>query len=261
MSEISLSSAIIFSAGPIPITNAMLATFLITIGLCIFAVFIKYSAAIVPGRIQVLLETLMEFMMRQLEEAFGTRERAEKFFPLLVTVLIFIIIANQLTLVPFIGQIVAGEKNLFRLPTSDLSLPLTLALIVVGLANILALSISPLKHIGNFIRIAPFFHIKSFGDFGAALLGFFLGILDTISEVAKIASLSGRLFGNMFAGEVMVIVIVGLSAFTQFIAPIPFIILSMFSGLVQAFVFTLLSIQFIAGTINSVAEKPSTASP
>jgi F-type H+-transporting ATPase subunit a len=81
-----------------------------------------------------------------------------------------------------------------------------------------------------------------------AVLGLFLGALDIIGEFAKVLSLSGRLFGNLFAGDVMVAVIISLASFTQFIVPIPFMFLSIFSGIVQAAVFTMLSILFIAGT-------------
>ena len=76
---------------------------------------------------------------------------------------------------------------------------------------------------------------------------------------AKVVSLSARLFGNIFAGNVMVAVVIGLSAFTQFIVPLPFIVLSVFSGLIQAFVFMLLSIQFIALSIDGATPEKDEA--
>ncbi|MDQ5919617.1 MAG: F-type H+-transporting ATPase subunit a [Patescibacteria group bacterium] len=82
-----------------------------------------------------------------------------------------------------------------------------------------------------------------------------MGLLDIIGELAKILSLSARLFGNIFAGDVMILVIVSLSTYTQFFVPLPFLALSIFSGFVQAFVFSLLSIQFLSGTITSVKGK------
>ena len=82
-----------------------------------------------------------------------------------------------------------------------------------------------------------------------AFLEFFLGLLDIIGEVAKLASLSTRLFGNMFAGSIIVLIIGGLASFTQFIVPMPFIVLGILSGFVQAFVFVMLSIIFISSTL------------
>lgn len=81
------------------------------------------------------------------------------------------------------------------------------------------------------------------------LLDIFLGVMDIISELAKIISISARLFGNIIAGEIIGVVMVFL---VPFIVPIPFFVLSLFSGVIQAFVFALLSMQFIAGSIEGV---------
>jgi F-type H+-transporting ATPase subunit a len=110
----------------------------------------------------------------------------------------------------------------------------------------------PLKHIGNFIKVKQFFKIKSLKDLPMAFLDFFLGLLDIVGEVAKLASLSTRLFGNIFAGMVIIMIIQGLSAYSQFLAPVPFLVLSTLSGFVQAFVFAMLSILFVSSSINAV---------
>ena len=82
-----------------------------------------------------------------------------------------------------------------------------------------------------------------------------LGLLDIIGELAKVISLSARLFGNILAGELIILIIAGLAAFTPFFIPIPFFVLSIFSGVVQTFVFVLLSIGFMSTTINSVKDE------
>lgn len=262
MIDIRLPADVLFSIGPVNVTNGHLTAFTITLLFGVIALAMRSRISLVPGRVQVAFEMLTEFLMGQLESAFGDRRRAEKFFPLLMTCMLFILIANQFSLIPFVSNIVVGEVPLFRTPTSDLAMTLALALFIVGLANVLALSIAPLHHIGNFIRIAPLFKARSVGEFAKAVLDVLLGGLDIIGELAKVLSLSGRLFGNIFAGEVMVAVISGLSAYTQFLAPIPFYFLSLFSGLIQAFVFVLLSTQFIAGSVNSALEsrQPAEAS-
>lgn len=256
MTDIRLPADILFSLGPVGITNGHLAAFAITLGFLLVGLISFRRFRLVPGRIQSGIEMLTEFMLEQVENAFGDKETAHKFFPLLMTSLLFILIANQFSLIPLVGNIVAGDTHVLRSPTSDLAMTIALSLFVVVLANVLAFSIAPLHHIGSFIKIAPIFKARSFGQFAQALLDFLLGLLDIISEFAKIISLGGRLFGNIFAGEVMVAVIAGLSVYTQFLAPIPFLFLSIFSGLVQAFVFVLLATQFIAGSIgNAKASK------
>lgn len=255
MIDIRLPADILFSIGPVPVRNGHVAAFGMTFVFALFVFAFRGRIALVPGRIQAAFEFITEFLMDQLENAFQDRKRAEKFFPLLMTALLFILVANQFSLIPLVSSIVAGDAPALRSPTSDLSMTLALALFMVVLANVLALSIAPLHHIGSFIRIVPILKARSFAQLGRAVFDFLLGVLDIISELAKVLSLSGRLFGNIFAGEVMVAVIAGLSVYTQFIAPIPFIFLSMFSGLIQAFVFVLLSTQFIAGSVNAALES------
>jgi len=85
-----------------------------------------------------------------------------------------------------------------------------------------------------------------------ALLDFMLGIMDIISEGARLISLPTRLFGNLVAGELIIAIISGLFFYTQFFVPIPMIILSILSGLVQAFVFALLTLLFLSTNVRNV---------
>jgi F-type H+-transporting ATPase subunit a len=187
----------------------------------------------------------------QLTQAFGGKKEGRAFFPFVMTLLLFIALANQLSLFPILFQVLVEGKPLMRLATSDLSETLTLGLLVVLLSHVLALIVSPIRHIGGYFRFGALLKVRSLKDLGGALIEVFLGLMDIIGEFAKIVSISCRLFGNLFAGDVMVAVIISLSTFTQFLVPIPFIFLGLFSGIVQAFVFTLLTIQFLAGPVNS----------
>lgn len=247
--HISLPAEPVLTLFNVPVTNATLTALVLTVAFALLGWWLKRGMGMVPSKPQIILEELYKYILEQLENAFPTKEQAKKFLPFYLTMLLFILVANQLSLIPIIFQIVSGETPLLRLPTSDLSLTIGLAAFVVIFANILAFKAAPIGHLGKFINIKGFFSIKKPGDFGQALLDLFLGLMDIVSEIAKILSLSFRLFGNIFAGEVMVGVIVSLSAFTMFIVPIPFIFLSVFAGVIQAFVFVLLSIEFIAGTI------------
>jgi len=242
----------------IPVTTAFISSLVVTaiVLLFVFAVYRKIS--IIPSRLQVVAEGIVEFFYAQLIEAYGDKKRAKKYLPLIVGFFIFIVIANQFSIIPFFQSIVLDDVNLFRPPTSHFSLTLSFAIIVFLVSNVIAISISPVKYVGNFIRIGALFKVRSVGDFALALLDIFLGILDIIGELAKVISLSARLFGNIFAGEVMIAVIAGLSFYTKFFVPIPFYALSLLAGLVQALVFAILALSFIAGmhtTIESAVKE------
>lgn len=252
--HISLPAEAIFHIGSWQITNAHLTSILITGLVFVLCLWARRHMALVPSKAQVAFEMLHEYVFDQLKSSFGSEQKARSFFPFFMTMLIFIAIANQFSLIPLIFQIIAGEHKLFRLPTSDLSFTVGLAVFVVLFSNILAFKIAPIKHLGKYINISGFFKIRKPSDIGQAFLDFLLGLMDIISEIAKVLSLSFRLFGNIFAGEVMVAVIAGLSVFTMFLVPIPFIALGIFSGVIQALVFFLLSIEFIAGTIRDYGQ-------
>lgn len=252
MPEISLAPQIIFSIFGFGVSNAMASSFLVTLFLLVFALYCRFTFKLVPGKLQIIVEMLIEFMMEQLEQAFGSRKKAKLFLPWLVTFLIFITLTNQFSLMPFVGQVLVSGSAAFRTATSDLSMTIALAIASVVAAHLMALYARPLGHLANFFPIGALFKARSFTDFFDACLGLFLGFLDIIGEIAKIMSLSFRLFGNIFAGEVIIVIIGSLSIFTSYIVPIPFLALSIFSGFVQAFVFTILSTQFIAATLKDV---------
>lgn len=250
--QISVAAEPIAQIGGVAMSNALLSggVTLLILGLLVIAVNRRLS--IVPGRLQMAMESLLGYFYAGLVDVYGSEERARKYLPLILGLFLFIIIANQFTLIPFTQSIVLEGTSLFRNPTSHFAAPLALALIVFLISHIVAFTISPIKHIRNFIKIDQFFKVRSFKDLGNAFLENFLAILDIIGELAKVVSLSARLFGNVFAGEVMVGVISGLSAYTQFIVPVPFYVLSIFSGVIQALVFAALAMAFLSGMAKSV---------
>lgn len=259
MIDVSVPARAVAHLGPIPISNGVLAALVASLILIGCALLLRRGLGLIPTRGQVAVEVAVEYFDAQLTRAFGSRAEGRKYLPTILTLLLFIALANQLSLFPLLFQITFEGKSLLRLSTSDLNQTLSLALVVVGLAHVLAFIYSPLRHIGNFIKIGPLLKARSGKDVGFALLDLFTGFLDIIGELAKILSLSARLFGNIFAGDVMILVIMSLSKYTQFFIPIPFLVLSIFSGFVQAFVFTLLSIQFLSGTITAVKGKDNLA--
>jgi F-type H+-transporting ATPase subunit a len=235
--------------GYLSVSNSMTTMFVITILLTIVLIQSKKKFNIVPTKVQVIFEEIYEFFFGQVKQAFSDNKQAKKVLPWIITLFVVIFLANQFLLMPLVGQLVYGETSLLRTPTSDLSLPLALALATVVISNIIAFIMSPIKHVGKYFNIRPILKARSFKQLFSAFIEFFLGLLDIVGEFSKILSLTFRLFGNVISGEIIILVISGLAMFTAFVLPIPFMVLSTFSGLVQAFVFSVLALQFIAGTI------------
>jgi F-type H+-transporting ATPase subunit a len=120
---------------------------------------------------------------------------------------------------------------LLRSPASDLNFTLALAILTVVAVNVFGIA-----------AIGAWKHISKFFNFSSPI-NFFVGILEFISEIARMISFAFRLFGNVFAGEVLLVVIAFLA---PFIAPVPFFFLEIFVGFIQAFVFAMLALVFIA---------------
>ncbi|PKL36893.1 hypothetical protein CVV38_03290 [Candidatus Peregrinibacteria bacterium HGW-Peregrinibacteria-1] len=259
--EIKLAPDTIFSIGNLQVTNSILATVLTSVSIIIIALLIRRNAGIRPSKGQVVFEMVRQFILDKMVISFGSMKEAKRYLPLILTIFIFLLLANQFALVPLLSNIILsnpeGTKYLFNAPAAHYSMTIGLTILVLLIAHISAILISPGKHFGSFIRLKPFFKMKSIKELPMAMINFFLGILDIIGEIAKVVSLSTRLFGNIFAGGVVVLIISSLSVVTNFLAPIPFLAISTISGLVQAFVFAMLSILYISSAVNTAKQADS----
>ena len=257
MPEISLAPDVIFNIGAYGVTNTMLAMWVLTVILLLVGLILNRKVGIVPTRLQVAMEGVINFFSKNIEAAFGSKEQGRQYVPIMIAMFLMFFIANQFYVLPLIGDLVNGEGvKLLKTPTAHFSLPIAIALVIVGMSHLLALKTAPIKHIGQFIKIGEFLKIRSVKDVPKAFLEFFLGLLDIVGEIAKVVSLSARLFGNVLAGELMVVIISFIAApITFWLVPIPFIFLSIFSGLIQAFVFPLLCVQYVGGTVTAVQES------
>jgi F-type H+-transporting ATPase subunit a len=242
----SLSPHVFGHVGPFPITDALIGALVVVGVLSSVAIMAGRKFALIPSRIQIFFEMIAEFLLNELEAAFGSKEDARKMFPIICTLVLFVLVANQLVLLPFVFQFTWDGVLLVRQPTTSLNMTLALAMIVIGISHVLAMRISPSHHIMRFFPINKVFSSRSIGELFSAGIDMFVGALELIGEFAKTLSLAARLFGNLFAGMVMGEVVREL---VPFIAPIPFAAIEIFAGLVQTFVFMLLSIQFIALTV------------
>ena len=253
--NISLSAETIFNIGSFGVTNSFLWTVILSIIIMIVSVTITRKAKKVPGKLQNIFEMIIEgaygFVLSVMED----EKKAKKVFPLVFSMFLLTLMANLSTFIP--GQaaitIRSGENivPLFRSIMADYSLVFVMTLISVVTTQIVALFVhGPFGYIGKFINIGGIkeFFVQAFKGnvkfpiLAQGLLDFFLGFMDIIGEIAKVVSLSFRLFGNIFAGEVLLAVLLFLA---PFILPIPFKFLGLLTAIVQAFVFSVLTLIFI----------------
>lgn len=275
---ISIKAEPLFHIGPLTVTNSLLSAWIVTA--IIFAVFFvgTRKMELVPGGLQNFLEFMIEGVYN-LTEAVSGSKWVSKFFLVPATIFIFVVMSNLfgvfvgvplsaigLCEAPHHGEAAAeadtahqGEAAMaertplgceagdvlvpiFRAPSADLNFTFALAFITQAMAwtfGIMALGLG--GFMSKFFIFDKFRSAKSFGDFAMGLIDFFVGLLELLSEFVKIVAFSFRLFGNIFAGEVMLLVI-------TFLVPLfivtPLIGFELFVGVIQAFVFYILSVAF-----------------
>ncbi|MEO5927391.1 MAG: F0F1 ATP synthase subunit A [Patescibacteria group bacterium] len=249
-----LAAETLFHIGSFPVTNAYVNS---TIALVIFVVvafFVKISISDVPGRLQNFVESIFEALLGYFDQVTNDREKSKKFLPFVGTVFLFILLSNWLGQLPGTGSIglwLMHEGHLELIPilrpaTSDLNLTVAIALLSVIGSHLLGMfTIGFFTHWNKFIQLGTIWKaLKTLNVIKilTALVEFVVGIIELFSEVAKIVSLSLRLFGNIFAGEVLMTVIAGLFAYGL---PLPFIALEFIVGIVQATVFALLTLVYL----------------
>lgn len=239
--------------GNFPITNTMVNAWIALIFFFVIGLVVRTRRAVVPRGIQNVVEAMVEFFLKTIESVTHDRARARQFLPLVGGLFVFILVSNWMGIIPGTGSIgifqqIHGEVELvplLRPASSDLNLTLAMALTAVIGSHILGIvAIGFWKHANKFIQLGTLF--SSFKKGGVHIfIGFVelvIGLIELVSEVAKVVSLSLRLFGNVFAGEVLLTVIGSLIAF---FVPLPFIALELIVGLIQAMVFSLLTLVYL----------------
>jgi F-type H+-transporting ATPase subunit a len=246
----------IYKVGNFSITNSLLNTWLVVLAVVIFGLYFRKKIKLIPGGVQNVLEAVMEMLLDIFDSVTGSREKSLKFFPFVFSFFIFILLNNWLGLLPgigSIGQVVSenGEKlfiPFFRGGTADLNTTFALAIIGVVASHIFGIvSVGVWNYFNKFINLKALIEIpkKILKEPTVLIVNpikFFVGLLEIIGELAKIASLSFRLFGNIFAGEVLV---ASMAAILAFGLPIPFMFLEVMVGVIQALIFAMLILTYL----------------
>lgn len=233
--EISIRPETLFIIGNFNFTNSLLTSFFTTLVLLILLFLGTRTLKLVPNFGQNIIEVIFETLYNLNVQLAGPR--VYKIFPWFATFFLFILAANLIGLFPGFGtvgffKIEDGHRtfiSLLRPVNSDLNMTLGLALISLFATHTLSV-----KTLGVREYLSRFFSINP--------INLFVGFLEIVSEITKIISLSFRLFGNIFAGEA---VLATISKLFAFILPLPFILLEMVVGFVQALIFSMLTMVFM----------------
>ena len=235
--HISLAAEPVFHIGGVAITNSML---LGLVGL-IVTLWIGFYVAIKlkKGKYNRFVGTfqwMFEILLRQVYEIVPGKELARKVAPLAITIFVFVLINYWLAILPGIGTITIDGVPVLRGLPADLNFTVGLAIVTVVTVQIYAV-----KHLGVFGNAGRYLRNPLKDPIGS-----FEGILELLGEFSRGLALSLRLFGNAFAGEVLLIVIALLTSYFATVALPIFMAFELFIGFIQAYVFFVLTLIFTA---------------
>ncbi len=256
--EITLFAEPIFNFGPpvggFTITNALLTSWIVVAIIIILSYVLRFKLREIPGKLQNIFEIMIEGALGLCDQVTGNRTLSIKIFPVAISVFFFILLNNWLGILPFggFGIIEKGDHGLTFIPflrggTADINTTVALAAMAVFGANLFGVF-----SIGIWKTFNKYVNLKVLGGIFkkirheptiilVAPITFFVGLIEIVGEFAKIASLSFRLFGNVFAGEVL---LVSMAALVAYVVPIPFLFLELLVGFIQALIFSILLVVY-----------------
>lgn len=232
-----------------PVTNTMLASWVTMVVLVLVFLLATRRLQMVPGRFQALAETAVEMLLGLVESIVG-KAKSRMVFPLVATIFLFVMFNAYLGLLPVYGPIgFKGhggglEAHLLRNPNTDINLPLAIAII-----SFLSIEMWGMRAIGAGTYLGQFFNFRAlisargFMGLFMGVIQFFVGLLEVLSHLIRLLSFTLRLFGNMTAGEILLLII---SFLAPLVFPLPFYGLELLVGFVQALIFAGLTLVFAA---------------
>lgn len=250
-----LPAEAIAHVGSIPITNTMLTAWISIAVLGIFFFLATRKMKLIPNRLQAMAESIINYLYGFCTDIAGEKH-GRKFFPLMATIFLFVITNAWMNLIPGYGSILIdsehGMVHLLRGANTDINFPLVLAVV-----SFVMVEYWGLKALGVFHYLGKFFNFKKFfrgwkelftgkvksgiTDILMGAIDIFIGLIELMSEFIRLLSFTFRLFGNMTGGEILLISMLFLA---PFIVAIPFYILEIFVGYIQALIFAGLTLVF-----------------
>ena len=234
--NISLAAEPIGFIGALPVTNTLIMAIGVSALLTLLALVTRRQIALVPTPgVGHAVEAVIDGLLGFVDSVTHDRERSVRFLPYVATIFLFVIASNWIELLPGLGTIGVVEEHggesvivpFIRSASADLNVTIAVALFSVGVTQIVGMR-----------ALGAAGHWKKFFNFSNPIFTF-VGLLELVSESSKIVSFSFRLFGNIFAGEVLLLVV---SSLAPYIVPLPFLLLELFVGFIQALVFSMLTL-------------------
>ena len=254
--ELELPAEVVFRLFGFPITNSIIAAWLTMIVLVAFSYAVAHRMKIIPGRWQSAFEFLLGWLYNFCRRVAG-EEKGRQFFPVVATIFLFVAFNAWLSLIPGFGSIMVTTAEgahvpLLRGANTDINMPLALALVSFVFVEYFGLKSLGIRYLGKFLNVGQFFTSTGQvlrGRLRAGLSGLFtgfihifVGFLETLSEFVRIVSFTFRLFGNMTAGEILLLI----AAFLiPWVFALPFYGLELLVGFVQALIFGGLTLVFL----------------
>lgn len=242
------------------VTNSLFTSWIVVFLLIVIAIIVKLKIKKIPRGIQNIFEIVIEGAEDLCDQVTGNRAVTNKAFPIVFAIFMFVLLNNWIGILPLggFGLVETLEHGKVFIPiirsgTADINGTLPLAIMSVIGANIFGIiSIGLWKTINKYVNLSALGSIftkirKDPMILMTAPIMFAVGILELVGEFAKVASLSFRLFGNVFAGEVL---LASMGAIMVYILPTPFLLLEVLVGVIQAFIFAILTLVYY--TISSM---------
>jgi len=240
--SVHLNPYIVGTFAGVPITATLLTVWLTMILLFAVAYFAGRNPTLIPSKLQSSFEVIVGGAYDYIEGVLESKTLATKYFPIIMTIFVFVLGMNWVGLLPGVTSIGLYDANnhftpLLYPPATDLNITIAFALVAfftIEVAGVLAIGFW--KYGGKFIN----FKGKTIGQ---RVLNFIIGLIELLSELARLVSFSFRLFGNIFAGKTLLLVVMFLA--TPYVLPVPLIAYEFFVGFIQAFIFAILTLFFI----------------
>ena len=237
-----ITSKDIFKIHGVEITNSIFYGWIVGILLIIVLITVARKMTIHPKKgIFQFIEIGVTFITNLVESSFEDPERGAKYVPYFVTLFFFILFNNWLGLVPGVGEAIKVHGNPFLRPfTGDLNATLAVGVITMGLVYV-----SSIREAGAKDYVKHFF-------IGSPLnpMYLFLGLIEIFTDMTRVISLSIRLFLNVTIGEIVIAVFAYLGSFLAPVTSAPFTIIELFVGALQAYIFVILSVMYLAIAVN-----------
>ena len=228
------------------ITNSMVyGLVMAAVVLTLFTIAARRSQAHPTSKFAFAVESLVEFVLGLGEENLGSRKNAIRFMPLLLTLFTFILFSNLCELLPGVGTInvatAEGQVPLLRAFTADLNATLAMAILTIGTIQVVAI-----RELGIKKHLQHYFTNKPWNP-----MNLFIGVIEVMGEFIRIITLSMRLFGVIYAGEVLIHVVGEMAGNFGWAATFPVYLLEIFFGVIQAYLFMMLSMVYLGIAIHT----------